>query len=602
MTPQKALVLSLRAPEAALAQRIAAQLEAEHWSLEEHSEKGAFAKALAQGFDAGRALVVIASTGAVMRILAPKLADKYAEPPVVCLSPDGQAVVPLLGGHQGANTLAKQVAGVTGGQAAITTASETLFGLSLEEPPAGWRWVNPPPDLRGFLLALNRTRAVDLTPGCPWLDQSALPHDPNADLRIHVGLHKPQRLDECNLWLVPQVLALGMGCERFCDKEHLRELLDQTLEAHGLPQEAIFGLFSLDLKATERGLQALARELGVPFRTMPAAKLEDQLPRLTAPSEVVFKEVGCHGVAEGAALTAAGPLSELVVPKQKTKRATIAIAKKTEDEPQMTQLAGTATGSLLILGLGPGDPGWRAAAAEAELAQCDELVGYGYYIDQLEPLASGQTRHDFALGEEEKRCEYALDLAASGKRVALICSGDPGVFAMAAPLFELMDRHLAGDKPQWGRIDIKVLPGITAMMAASAKLGAPLGHDFCAISLSDLLTPREAILKRLKAASEGDFVVAFYNPVSRRRRELLDVARDELLKNRPDDTPVVICRQVGRAEEHFNHTTLAQLRTDDVDMFSLVMVGSSHTRLTPPDANGHRWLYTPRGYANKASD
>jgi cobalt-precorrin 5A hydrolase/precorrin-3B C17-methyltransferase len=189
-----------------------------------------------------------------------------------------------------------------------------------------------------------------------------------------------------------------------------------------------------------------------------------------------------------------------------------------------------------------------------------------------------------------------LQLAAKGRNVALVCSGDAGIFAMASPLVELLERP---DDPAWARIDLVVSPGISAMQAAAARLGAPLGHDFCAISLSDLLTPRPDIERRLQAAASGDFVIAFYNPVSKRRRDLLPLARQILLEHRPADTPVAVARSLGRPEESIETTTLDELDVDQVDMLSLVLVGSSNSRrITLP--SGRDLIFTPRGYDRKA--
>ncbi|MEP6147704.1 MAG: precorrin-3B C(17)-methyltransferase, partial [Nisaea sp.] len=193
--------------------------------------------------------------------------------------------------------------------------------------------------------------------------------------------------------------------------------------------------------------------------------------------------------------------------------------------------------------------------------------------------------------EEEKRAAYALDLAAEGKSVVLVSSGDIGIYAMATLVYELLDK---ADRKDWERLHVWVTPGISALQACAARIGAPLGHDFCTISLSDLLTPWEAIQQRVKAAAEGDFVISFYNPVSMRRRTQLAYARDVLLQHRPPETPVILGRSLGREEEKITVTTLKDLSVDQVDMLTLVMVGSSETRF-----NG-KHVYTPRGYAGKA--
>jgi cobalt-precorrin 5A hydrolase/precorrin-3B C17-methyltransferase len=222
------------------------------------------------------------------------------------------------------------------------------------------------------------------------------------------------------------------------------------------------------------------------------------------------------------------------------------------------------------------------------------VVGYGFYLDLIEDLIQGKTRHTSILSEEEARVRQALELAAEGKDVALISSGDIGIYAMATLVFELLDRE---NRDDWNRLYIQVEPGISAFQAAAARIGAPVGHDFCLISLSDLLTPWDVIERRLKAAAEGGFVVSFYNPVSRRRRTQLAQARDILLTHRRPDTPVVLARQLGRPDEKIDVITLAELTPDHADMLTLVMIGGEDTRLIERGQN--RWVYTPRGYAGK---
>ena len=241
----------------------------------------------------------------------------------------------------------------------------------------------------------------------------------------------------------------------------------------------------------------------------------------------------------------------------------------------------------------------RTPEADAAIARAGDLIGYSLYIDLLGPAASAKKRHDFELGEEEARVRAALELAAEGREVALICSGDAGIYAMASPAFELIERERAA-KPEWARLEITVVPGVSALQTAAARAGAPLGHDFCAISLSDLLTPWEVIEKRVRAAAAGDFVIAFYNPVSKRRTTQLAAARDILLQVRPAETPVMLARKLGRTGESLSVITLGALDPANVDMLTVVLVGSSASRRI--EHGGGAWVYTPRGYAVKSGD
>ncbi len=394
----------------------------------------------------------------------------------------------------------------------------------------------------------------------------------------------------------PQRVALGVGCARNCPPDDLERLVKGVLDEAEVAPGTLKGLFTLDLKADEPAVNALASKLGLPLRVFDAATLEAETPRLESPSEVVFAEVGCHGVAEAAALAGAGPDAVLGWPKVKSAMATCALA--TAPEP-ITELRGRPRGRVSLVGIGPGQAAWRTPEASRLVVEADELVGYGLYIDLLGPLAAGKARQDFPLGGEEARCRYALERAGEGRDVALICSGDAGIYAMGALVFELLDRGdgVGGVSDAARRVEVVSAPGVSALQAAAARAGAPLGHDFCAISLSDLLTPREDILRRVRAAAEGNFVIAFYNPVSKRRRDLLALARDILLEHRPGETPVLLASSLGRPEEELRYRRLDALEVDEVNMLTVVLVGSSQSRLAQL-GEGPR-MYTPRGYARK---
>ena len=395
--------------------------------------------------------------------------------------------------------------------------------------------------------------------------------------------------------LHPAVLALGVGCERGTDGDELIALAQETLADAGLAAAAVASVVSLDLKADEEAVHALADHLGVPARFFTAAELEAEAPRLANPSDVVFAEVGCHGVAEGAALAAAGPDSlggVLAVEKRKSAHATCAVARAPGViGPEMT---GKPRGKLTVVGIGPGAKAWRTPEATKALRSAEDVVGYRLYLELAGDLIAGKRLHSSDLGAEEDRVCQALDLASEGRDVALVSSGDAGIYALAALVYELLDRE---DRADWNRLAVSVTPGISAMQAAAARIGAPLGHDFCAISLSDLLTPWDDIERRLEAAAAGDFVVALYNPVSKRRRKQLIEARDILLSARPPETPVVLARNLGRDGESVTVVALSELDPASVDMLTLVLVGSSRTRMIGSGANAR--VYTPRGYGDK---
>jgi cobalt-precorrin 5A hydrolase / precorrin-3B C17-methyltransferase len=427
-----------------------------------------------------------------------------------------------------------------------------------------------------------------------WLAQSGLPlsHDGAVELIVS---DRARQANFNSLHFAPATLAMGIGCERGADAAEVIALAEAALRDNGLEPKALAGIFSINLKADEAALHAAAAHFDVPLRLFDALTLEAETPRLANPSVTVFAEVGCHGVSEGAALAAAGLDGALVVPKLKSRRSTVAIARA--PRVIMAFEKGRARGRLYVVGIGPGADAWRSPEASAFVGAATDLVGYSLYLDLLGPLAKGKVRHDFDLGAEETRVRHALELAGQGRDVALICSGDAGIYAMATLVFELIDRGGLSDAAR--RVEVAVTPGISALQAAAARAGAPLGHDFCTISLSDLLTPIDDIRRRVRAAAEGDFVIAFYNPVSKKRRTQLAEARDVLLQHRPPDTPVILATNLGREGELVRVVPLGRLNVDDVDMLTVVIAGSSQTRVMNA-GDGKSWVYTPRGYAAKA--
>jgi cobalt-precorrin 5A hydrolase/precorrin-3B C17-methyltransferase len=549
---------------------------------------------IAMLFAAGRPIVGLCAAGILIRAVAPLLADKAEEPPLVAVAEDGSAVVPLLGGHRGANALARAAAALTGGVPAITTAGDLRLGLALDEPPPGWR-IADREQVKPIAAALLRGEPVALveeTSGGAWLRSGSVRWATRAQHRVLVTDRTPTPGDDA-LILHPPVLALGIGCERGCAADEIAELADATLAEAGLAHGAVAAVVSVEQKIAEPAIHALAARLGVPARFFPAARLLDETARLSERSEAAFRATGCWGVAEGAALAAAGEGGALVVTKRKSRRATCAVARAPRPVDPVT--IGRPRGRLAVVGIGPGDPAWRTPEASAALAEASDIVGYGLYLDLLGRAIAGKTRHAGTLGAEGARARLALDLAGEGRKVALVSSGDAGIYGLAALVFELLDRK---PDPQSRGVEVAVCPGVSALQAAAARAGAPLGHDFCAISLSDLLTPWAVIAARLEAAAAADFVVALYNPRSARRPAHLAQAAEILLRRRRPETPVFIARNLGRGGEETRVSTLADLAAAGIDMLTLVIVGSSTTRLL--DGEPPR-LYTPRGYFARES-
>ena len=546
---------------------------------------------LAQLFIDGRCIVGLCASGILIRAIAPHLKSKRNEPPVIAVAEDGSSAVPLLGGHQGANDLARRIAALCNGHASITTASDLRIGIAFDEPAPGYFLANyddakpaAAAVLAGSPIALYRHSGESRDPLNPFPHAAMSEWTPAfAGVTVKVTEHTVKG-SERELIYHPDTLAVGIGCERGTEPTEVEELLAATLKANRLDRSSVAFIGSIDVKQDEPALRQYKRWV----RYFSAEELRKETPRVLTPSILVEQEVGTPSVAEAAALALAGPDATLIVPKAKSKRATCAIAKA---KRPILSPAGREAGVLHVVGIGPGDWASLSNAARIALQSSADWVGYGLYLDLAKVPKEGQTLHRFPLGAEEDRVRHAIALAKQGKRVALVCSGDAGIYAMAALVYEVIDLEPC-------RIEVNVIPGISAFQAAAAKAGAMIGHDFCCISLSDLLTPWEMIEKRIKAAAEGDFVISFYNPRSIKRRDQLERAFAILNQYRPADTPVVIATNLGRPEEKVTIVRFADFNPDDVDMLTLVMVGSSQSK-SFMRGDGRTYAYTPRGYAKK---
>ena len=583
---------------------------------------------LSKLFRDGTPIVGVCASAVLIRGVAKSISDKKTEPALVAVAEDGSAVVPLLGGHHGANDMARKISELLGVDPAITTSGDIRFGIALDEPPEGFVLANPE-DVKEFSVSMlageslmissdENHSSLDYVRGNKtigsdhkqvfynWLKVSNLPFSAFENLQISLTSKAVSGSKE-HLVYHPKTIVVGVGCERGTDPEELISLVRNTLKKNMIAPESVAVVVSIDLKSDEPAIHALTEKLvdkpgeSSPARFFDAAVLEEQTPKLRNPSKAVFKEVGCHGVAEGAALAAAGKSGKLVIPKKKSKHATCAVAESAElIDPQKT---GKSQGTLFIVGTGPGSPKWRLPEAQEMLKNSSDWVGYGLYLDLIADLNKNRfgkekhRLHRFELGQEEKRVRHALNLAAQGKIVALISSGDPGIYAMATLVFEMLERTDTESEKhsEWRRIRVVSTPGISAMQAAGAIAGAPLGHDFCSISLSDLLTPWDTIKRRIIAAAKSDFVIAFYNPVSSKRINQLSEAHEILLKHRSPDTPVILAHNLGRSGERVNVVTLACMEPSEVNMLTVVIVGSSQSKKIQLP-NGVVRVYTPRGY------
>lgn len=579
MTP---FVISLSAAGDATAGQIAGAVDGELFTGSREAAKAAIVEA----FLAGRPVIGVCAAGILIRLLAPHFGDKHAEPPVIAVSPDGAHVVPLLGGHHGANRMTQTIAGELNGVAAVTTASDNVLGIALDEPPAGWV-LAPGQHIKPVAARLLAGERIALSGHAPWLATLCEEAGTVVVTVAETGTGE-------GLVYVPKTLVAGLGCERGTEASEIIALVEDTLAEAGLSPLALAAIATIDVKADEAGLIDAAAHFGVPLRLFTAHELAEERDRLLNPSAVVEAEVGTPGVSEAAAIKA----GELVVEKQKSKRATCAIGRA--DAPVDSATLGRAPGHVAVVGIGPGDGAMRTPEVTEALRVAQDWVGYGLYLDLVSDLKRDQAEHRFDLGAEEVRVRHALELAATGRAVALVCSGDAGIYAMAALVFELLEatgERALSDAAK--RVAVTVMPGISALQAAAARAGALIGHDFCAISLSDLLTPREDIQKRIRAAASGDFVTALYNPRSMRRTDLIEETRDVFRQHRPNDTPVILASSLGRPEEHVRIVPLGELDVSEIDMLTVVLIGSSQSRAFTR-GDGKTVAFTPRGYAKKA--
>ena len=507
-----------------------------------------FGATLRQLYQHDTPIIALCAAGIVIRTLAPLLMEKGAEPPVLAVAEDASAVVPLLGGLGGVNDMARAIAASLQVAAAITTSGELRFGTCLLNPPSGYALGDLETGKR-FVSDLLAGESVRIEGDAPWLAGAQLPENPQARLAIHVS--SAEREPAANeLLIYPRNVVARVAA--VVPAQAIREALHDMQ----LAWQSLACIVADDALMASPQLHEAAAELGVPLRFVSAG--EQVLP-------VVWHESG-NGLLLGVAPAPLDP-----------------------------QLIGRPRGRLAVIGLGPGAAELMVPAVKAELARANDVLGYETYVRMAGPFRDDQVLHCTDNREEMQRARHAFELAAQGRSVVVVSSGDPGVFAMAAAVLEAL--HDSGDA-QWHSVDLEILPGVSASLATAAQAGAPLGHDFCVMSLSDNLKPWSIIEKRLDLAGEADLALAFYNPISRSRPWQLGVALEIVARHRSAETPVVLGRDIGRPGQTLRATTLGALTPDQVDMRTMVLIGSS-TTCTFPRADGGEWVYTPRWYGEK---
>ena len=588
---------------------------------------GSLAEQLALLWPQSRGFVFSLATGAVVRLIASLLQDKATDPAVVVVDEAGKVVISLCGGHQGgADRLTTAIARQLGATPILTGASNRLQLPGIDVLGTTFGWQKGSGDWTGVSAAIARQAPVQIIQeaGSPlwqshlptehsfqfgWPEHTATqqPEKSNAEARVWISPIQRQFSPEADIPKVqwrPRVLWVGIGCERGTSRQLIESAIQQVCRAHHLAEAAIAGVATLDLKADEVGLIELCRDRQWPLRCFPPDALKS-IP-VPTPSAVVEAEVGTPSVAEAAALRAANEFSLPIVDyaNQATAHSpsptTIALRVtkqiiRADDQPGAVTVAIAQaereytgrTGKLWLVGTGPGQLSQITPAAQTAIAQADVVIGYSLYIDLVKSLLRpGQIVEALPITQERQRAERAIALAQWGLTVAVISSGDCGIYGMAGlVLEELRAQGWDGRTPE-----VQVFPGISALQSAASRVGAPLMHDFCAISLSDLLTPWEMIEKRLTAAAQADFVTALYNPKSKTRTEQLAIARQIFLKYRDPQTPVALVRSAYRDDEQITLTNLQELSGVPVDMLTTVLIGNASTRMHID------WMITPRGY------
>ena len=534
---------------------------------------GPAATALPRAFAECDAIVCFLAVGATVRLIAPLLQDKGTDPGLVCVDEALRYAVPVLGAHGGnGNELATRVAVALGAEAVITTGSDAAGTVGLDELGADLGFtIEPGSDLAGVGAAILSGEPVTLVTDQEWplpalppnVLTGARPEPPaivvtdRADVTPGAGI----------VVYRPPSLIVGAGASRGVPADEVGQLIDEALSELGVVPTSVMSVGTADVKADEEGLRAAAAKHGWPVVLFPAGELAG-VP-VPNPSEVVRRAVGTPSVAEAAAMLAAGPGATLIAAKRVSAHATIAVARR------------APRGRLALIGIGPGARDLMTPRAIAEIRRASVVVGLELYLEQVADLLRPGTRVlSSGLGAEQERAETAVAEATAGRAVALIGSGDAGIYAMASPALELAD----------DRIDVVVVPGVTAALAVASVLGAPLGHDHAMISLSDLHTPWRVIERRIAAAADGDLVTCFYNPASAKRDWQLRRACELLAAHRPPGTPVGWVRDATRPGQAAALSTLAEFDPGAVDMHTLVVVGSSRTRIVAGR------MVTPRDY------
>jgi len=541
--------------------------------------------------------IFIGSVGATTRLISSFISSKEYDPGVIVTDKRGSKIIPVLNLHHNqTKNIALKLHNLIGGEIVETNNSslENLLNLDSFGENWGWRRSGSTKDWSKLVINQSKNQAIsfkqfsgnELWKRCK--SSKNLNHLDDCDdiynqeLTFFVGIKK-----QCQTTWHPPTLWLGMGCERNTNKKFIQDSLNQFLDDNEISLLSIAGIATVDLKKDEKAILDIARDNQWPIKFLTAKQLSKK--NVPNPSQAVFDEIGSYSVAEASCLIAAGKDAKLLVEKHivtnkkfsgdRAGAVTLAIA-------QSKNQFAPSRGHIHVIGSGPGNLSFLTIDAKVALSECPVWIGYKMYLDLLDPLLrEDQIRIDSEITEEKKRCEKAISLAQEGIKVALVSSGDSSIYGMAGLLLELIQNLDKTVRPSF-----TIHPGISCIQLAASLAGSPLMNDFCAISLSDKLTPWEIIEKRIKGALLGDFVVAIFNPQSKERDWQLKKTIKMFLEKRKKETPILIARQVGRKDQKISFRTLDDFPYDRIDMLTLIIVGNSKTKLV-----GNKFI-SPRGY------
>ncbi len=548
-------------------------------------------------WDRNKLFIFIMATGIVVRAIAPLIKDKKTDPAVLVIDDDGNYIISLLSGHLGgANAIAQQLSNFLKAQPVITTASDVnrLTAIDL------WSQNNNLIIEDWSLLPHISTKLLD-NKHLKVFDESNLqlpaefkkvnsPEDADLLITNKITLHS-KNINK--LYLRPKNIVLGIGCNSGTTDEEIEKVIKEVLDENNLSFSSVCSIATIVKKASEEGLLAFAKKFGINIDSF----TPEEINSITdiEKSEAVFKATGAKAVAEPSAILASCN-NKLLIRKQKRGNVTVAAAEKRPSKHDNS--SPPQKGKIYVVGTGPGDIEHITPKAQNALKESEFIIGYGTYLELIPDLLKGKKVISTGMTEEIERCKKAIELANEGKSVSIISGGDPGIYAMAGLIFELLSKmEYAGKtktiKPNASKSyppDIEIIPGISALNACASRLGAPLMHDFASISLSDRLTPWEVITKRLDVAASSDFVIILYNPKSKGRVEHINIAVSIIQKYRSPETPVGLVKQAMREGETVIITDLKHLIEHEIDMQTTIIIGNSQTFVWDG------WMITPRGY------